>query len=95
MAELWQHPKGLNLPRQLAREQIDPACVAVSEESRGLRKVTYAFRNEAHQPGAREIRRHGIISQNDGVQVSMGSVERAVAFHGNESIGNNEVRANR
>ena len=94
MAELWQHPKRLNLPRQLAREQIDSAWVAVSEESRGLREVIYPFRNEAHQPGAGEIRRHGIIGQNDLVQVSMGSVQRAVAFHGNDSIGNHEVRPN-
>ena len=78
-----------------SREQVDFVRAAVSKESRSLCQVIDALRKEAHQPGASEIRCHGIISQNDGVQASMASVKRPIAFHGDDSIGDDEVRPNR
>jgi hypothetical protein len=62
----------LNAVWHRSREQVDFVRAAVSKESRSLCQVIDALRKEAHQPGASEIRCHGIISQNDAVLLNSG-----------------------
>src|SRR5688572_30461580 len=58
---------------------------------RGPLKMPDAARIETHQTGTGEVRGHGVVSENYLAEISVSAVQRPVAFHGNDTIRNDEV----
>ena len=58
-------------------------------------EVPDAIGLQPHQPRAGEVRSDWIIRENDFAEVAVRAVKRAVAFHRDNAISNNEVNWHR
>ena len=77
------------------RQLIDPVGRHVAQELCCLRDVRDALRQEAHQPDTDCISRYGIVRENDLVEPSRGSRQRAIAFHADNSISDHKMNGHR
>jgi len=60
-----------------------------------LSQVIDAQRVETHQAAAYEIGGDGIVGQHDSSEITRSAMQRPVAFHANDPVGNDEMRRNR
>jgi hypothetical protein len=92
MSELGQNRKRTHGPWQSLSQLLDALDIAIAEKLGGLRQVRDAIGIESHEPRAGEVCRHRIVRHHYSPQISRRSLERSVAFHGDDAVRDHEMR---
>src|SRR5213594_2474889 len=67
----------------------------VADEGRCLTDVSDPFRDHPQHASANDVRRNWIVAEYNRVQVDAPAVERPIALHSHDPIGNDKVRTHR
>ena len=65
----------------------------IAEEPRCFLYICDLLGHHADGPSRHYVRSNGVVGENDLVHSSRSAVERTVSFHANDSVGDDEVRA--
>ncbi len=95
MSKLWQDREWLLRDDHRFCQLYDAIRRSVPEELRCLSQVIHAQRIETHQARTYEIGGEGIVRQHDPSEITRRAMERPIALHPNDSVGNDEVCRNR
>src|SRR5271166_1805039 len=94
MSELRDDLKGSRGTIDGFSNQVDECRRSVAKESRALPNMHDSVGFESHQPGTGRVGGHRIISEHDLSQETIRAVERPVAFHCYNAVGDHEVHRN-
>src|SRR5437016_6340919 len=92
VSKLGRNCKWLHSRWQPFSEMHDALRRSVTEKLSGLRQVRHAQRVKTHQAGAYEIGGDGIVGQHDPPEIPRRAMQRPVALHANDPVGDHEMR---
>ena len=90
MGKLWKQLELLRDTFNGLTALLDMGCVQISERRRHL-KVADATWINSHQPTASGVRSDRIVSKHEAAEAPHRTMQRPVAFHSLNPIGDNEV----
>ena len=91
MSKLRQNRERLDSGWHRFSQLHDALRRSVTQELSRLSQIVHAQRVETHQAGAYEIGSDRIIGQHDPPEIARRAMQRPIALHANDSVGNDEM----